>query len=89
VSNGANCYWERVRNFEGTLDSVVANSFISSPGSAVVTIANTDVGFGTDADCGTWSPVFGLVATSIDGGSRQTRGEIEWNRTRARTKHRS
>jgi hypothetical protein len=89
VSHGANCYWERVRNFEGTLDGVVANSFVSSPGSAVVTIANTDVGFDTDSDCGTWSPVFGLVATSIDAGSRQTRGEIEWNRNRARMKLRN
>jgi hypothetical protein len=48
------CYWERRTSFDGTLDSIIANDFVSSPGSQVVTIAPTDVGFYTNADCGTW-----------------------------------
>lgn len=55
VSSG--CYWERLRNFEGVIASIIANDFISSAGQQLVTIAPGDVGFNTDGDCGTWSRV--------------------------------
>lgn len=49
------CYWERLRNFEGTIRSVIANDFVSAAGPRLVTISGSDVGFGSDADCGTWT----------------------------------
>ena len=51
------CYWERVTSFAGTLGSIIANDFISTAGSAYVTVAASDIGFKTDADCGTWSRI--------------------------------
>jgi hypothetical protein len=49
------CYWERDRNFEGTLSSIIANDFASSAGQQLVTISASDVGFHTDSSCGTWT----------------------------------
>jgi hypothetical protein len=51
------CYWERTRAFTGRLADLIANDFMGSGGPAVVTISATDVGFTSDADCGTWSRV--------------------------------
>jgi hypothetical protein len=53
VSSG--CYWERLRNFEGVLNSIIANDFVSSAGQQIVTISPGDVGFNTDGECGTWT----------------------------------
>ena len=51
----AGCYWERLRSFNGTMGSIITNDFMSTGGSAVVTISPSDVGFHTDGDCGTWT----------------------------------
>lgn len=49
------CYWERLSGFGGTFGEIVANEFIGhDAGQEVVDIVATDVGFSTDADCGTW-----------------------------------
>jgi hypothetical protein len=48
------CYWERVRDFNGALGSIVANDNVSGP--AVVTIAPSDAGFSSKR-CGTWTRV--------------------------------
>ena len=53
----AGCYWERVTSFDGTLSAVIANDFISSAGTQIVTINPSDVGFSTDDDCGTWTRI--------------------------------
>jgi hypothetical protein len=53
----ANCYWERTTSFQGTISAIIANDFVSAAGPLVVTISPTDVGFYTDADCGTWTRV--------------------------------
>jgi hypothetical protein len=53
------CYWERLRNFQGVLASIIANDFISSAGSALVTISASDSGFDTNDSCGTWTHVAG------------------------------
>jgi hypothetical protein len=50
------CYWERLRDFEGGLSSIIANSFVAEGGSQFVTIASGHVGFTSTAACGTWSP---------------------------------
>ncbi len=50
----AGCYWERLRNFTGELNGIVANDFVSSAGTQLVTIRAEDSGFSTDDDCGTW-----------------------------------
>ena len=50
----AGCTWERLRDFAGITASVIATEFVGTAGSAFVTIAATDVGFSSDAACGTW-----------------------------------
>ena len=49
------CYWQRVSNFTGAIDAVIASAFVSGPGAQLVTIAGTDAGFSGNAECGTWS----------------------------------
>lgn len=63
---GSGCYWERLRNFSGTLSAIIANNFISSAGSQLVTISAGDAGFNTDGDCGTWSLVGSSSTFSLD-----------------------
>ena len=46
------CYWARLRNFSGGLNSIIANGNESAP--ALVTIKRTDKGFETRG-CGTWT----------------------------------
>ena len=48
------CYWERNSSFDGTLDSIITNDFVGTAGPQFVTISPGDVGFSSDADCGTW-----------------------------------
>ena len=45
------CYWARIRDFKGDLNSIIANDLPS--GRAVVTIKSSDKGFQTNG-CGTW-----------------------------------
>lgn len=51
-SGGDFCYWARLKNFGGTLGSIVANDNVLG-GRAIVTIRSTDKGFETTG-CGTW-----------------------------------
>jgi hypothetical protein len=51
----ANCYWERLRSFSGDFSQIIANAFLSTAQTAIVSIAETDVGFFADQNCGTWS----------------------------------
>jgi hypothetical protein len=46
------CYWARLRDFSGGLDSIVAND--NTDGPAVVEILATDKGFRSER-CGTWT----------------------------------
>lgn len=47
------CYWARLRNTNGDLDSIIANN---NGGNQVVTIKRTDKAFET-SNCGTWRRV--------------------------------
>jgi hypothetical protein len=49
------CFWQRVSNFSGAGDAVIANGLTTSAGPQLVTIAGTDAGFSTNALCGTWT----------------------------------
>jgi hypothetical protein len=49
------CYWQRVSNFTGAVDAIIANQFVASPGVQLVTIAETDAGFSANTECGTWT----------------------------------
>jgi hypothetical protein len=53
----AGCYWERLRDFTGTIGGIIDNDFIPVPGPQVIEIRADDVGFHTDGDCGTWVPI--------------------------------
>ena len=54
------CYWERLRDFTGEFGAVIANDFIPDAGQQFVTISDSDVGFQTDDECGTWTRVNAL-----------------------------
>ena len=56
------CYWERVRDFQGRLQSIISNDFVAAAGTVRVTISAGDVGFSTDGDCGTWTLESGASA---------------------------
>lgn len=51
TSGGDGCYWARLRNLEGDLDSIIANNIGDGP--QTVTIRKSDKGFETNR-CGTW-----------------------------------
>lgn len=51
-SGGNNCYWERLRDFTGGMNSIIANGNTNNP--TVVTITPTDDGFQSQS-CGTWT----------------------------------
>jgi uncharacterized protein (DUF2141 family) len=67
-SNG--CYWQRSRNAEGDLDSILANDNVAPGGHVIVTIAPSDKAF-TSTGCGDWTPLpeSGPKATSIGEGT--------------------
>lgn len=82
-----NCYWERMADFTGGLQSILANGNETAP--AVVTILESDAGF-RSSRCGTWtqdlSPItssptapFGdgtyIVGTDIASGTWRTTGK--------------
>jgi len=68
------CYWERLRDFTGSLSSIIANNFISGAGPQLVSIAAGDTGFTTNSSCGTWTRV---SSPSITSSSAQTPGEVK------------
>jgi hypothetical protein len=51
---GGSCYWARLRNFTGGLNSIIANGGFSK--NQTVTIQSSDTGFET-RDCGTWERI--------------------------------
>ena len=54
TQSASGCYWERTSSFDGTLNSIIANDYISSAGTQYVTISASDTGFITNQACGTW-----------------------------------
>ena len=55
ASAAVGCEWQRLSAFTGGADAVIASAFSSSAGAQLVTIATTDVGFSSTAECGTWT----------------------------------
>jgi hypothetical protein len=51
------CYWQRSVSFDGSIPSIIANDFVTTPGPILVTINPGDVGFYTTAECGTWTRI--------------------------------
>ena len=51
-SGGPTCYWARLADLAGSIDSIAANDNTSGP--AIVDIAPEDTAF-TSSSCGTWS----------------------------------
>lgn len=51
---GQNCYWARLRNFSGGLNSIIANGGFQK--NVVVEILASDTGFESN-NCGTWSRI--------------------------------
>jgi hypothetical protein len=74
------CYWERLRNFEGTLNAIIDNEFVAGDASQIVTISSGDTGFHADADCGTWTRLQNILTNNSENPSGSV-GDIERNRT--------
>ncbi|MCU1504881.1 MAG: hypothetical protein JWM12_4235, partial [Ilumatobacteraceae bacterium] len=55
TSAAANCYWERRTSFAGDTRSIVANDFLPTAQSVVVTIRPSDTGFYATGNCGNWA----------------------------------
>lgn len=54
-NTAAGCYWQRVGNFTGGADAIIASNLSNNSGPQIVTIASTDAGFSANVECGTWS----------------------------------
>ena len=50
----AGCLWQRLRNFTGGSDAVIASSAANNDGPQLVAIAASDAGFRAGLECGTW-----------------------------------
>ncbi|MCL4814501.1 MAG: carboxypeptidase regulatory-like domain-containing protein [Vicinamibacteraceae bacterium] len=94
VTAQAGCYWERLRDFTGTLNGIISNDFVSSGGVQYVTVYPGDTGFATDGDCGTWAPASssaggGEVEAAVRGtlAGSHSRRDIEANRQMNRRQH--
>jgi hypothetical protein len=56
-----NCYYERLRNFSGGINSILANANTYAP--AIVTIRPTDAGFNSQG-CATWTKDLSAITAS-------------------------
>jgi hypothetical protein len=54
-SSAPGCYWQRLSNFGGATEAIIANNLTNSAGPQIVTIAATDAGFSSNVECGTWT----------------------------------
>ena len=81
ASGGAGCYWERLRHFQFQgQTSVIANSFSAGSKAQSVTIVASDVGFSTDANCGTWTAASPADQRPAAAMPEQSLADIELNR---------
>jgi len=48
------CEWQRLSDFTASPAAVIASAFVNTTSAQIVTIASTDVGFTSTAECGTW-----------------------------------
>jgi len=61
AQKGGNCYWERLRAFDGTVGAIIGND--AGPGPWIVTILAGDRGF-YSARCGTWTLDLSPITTN-------------------------
>lgn len=54
VDAGNGCYWERLKDFSGDFNAIIAND--NTKGSSIVDIKPTDAGF-MSHDCGDWKKI--------------------------------
>ena len=81
ASGGTGCYWERLRHFQFQgQTSVIANSFSAGSKAQSVTIDAKDVGFATDANCGTWTSASSADQRPAAAAPEQSPADIERNR---------
>lgn len=79
------CYWERLSDFSGSLNSIIANSI--GGGREIVELSATDVGF-KSSRCGTWTKFVPSPTTSMGQGTYKVGDEIQpglWRTTTANT----
>lgn len=79
------CYWARLSNFSGSLDSILANSI--GGGREIVELKPSDVGF-KSTRCGTWSRFNPSPTTTMVEGTYKVGEEIQpglWRTSTANT----
>lgn len=79
------CYWARLSNFSGSLDSILANSI--GGGREIVELKPSDVGF-KSTRCGTWSRFSPSPTATMIEGTYKVGEEIQaglWRTTTANT----
>ena len=79
---GPGCFWERLNDFSGELGDTFANDFVADGGPQMVTISGDDIGFSSDADCGTWTRLQTLASNEESPGPRPTQSVREIGRNR-------
>ena len=84
VSSG--CYWERKRSFLGTFADIIDNDFIASAVQARTEVRTTDLGFQSDAECGTWTRDQALTTSDVGVRPDGSHSSIEANRIKRRQK---
>ena len=77
---GSGCYWQRLRNFTGHADAVIAAGLVGAPQPTVVTLAADDRGFSSEPACGVWTrlsspPDSPLTPVGTTGRSRSQKRE--------------
>ena len=81
VTPSGSCYWERLRHFQHQgLTGVIANGFGASGKTQSVTIDASDIGFNTDANCGTWTRTSSASQMQAEAAPAQSIDDIERNR---------
>lgn len=76
------CYWERLRNFQGTIGAIISNNFVSGSGQQLVAIGAGDVGFDSNQSCGTWTRVGSQTIDRIEQPPSLATIEANWRASR-------
>jgi hypothetical protein len=63
---GSGCYWERLRDFGGSPNSVIARGLVAGEEPVFVSIAADDAGFSATADCRSWIRIDTFVTSKKD-----------------------
>ena len=82
TSSRHDCYWERLRGFQGDTGDIIESGLAVADGTQTVTISSGDVGFKTLEQCGPWTRVNSSSTSRVPTASSP--GDILRNREMSR-----